>query len=584
MSWEFNDYGKDIAETMENLFNYCTEDEDYENQYHATYDGCNEIVRVWKWQKGNDFDERFKNIPGYNAEQHCIVLSNELFREVDPVTIRRFFNSLPIDCRTPVRYEGKTKNEWYRIYDMASWQINNADSLPANVINYHGLVELRELKKKAYAIYDAHRWDSDYTEESIAEFKKRQNVVNYFVGRTPSQTVDEETANFMNNHYPDVHAHVGAKMSRLINKWCKLIGMDKKKGYDFNYEYSKYSDAINPIQLNETLVFSWNPLDYLTMSFGSSWTSCHSIDKFNRHRYDCRGEYHGCFSSGTLSYMLDRTSVVVYAIKKGADQGNTPLWNLPKIHRQMFHFDSDNGKLIVQGRLYPDDQHDAGYDTDPSAYVQYREIIQSIIAQAYNIPNLWQKNKRGTYECNDVINSYGTHYTDYSHYDNCNVSLHQSVTESFKIDVGHDPICPSCGDTHYFEEWCTCEDCRGAHSGEQQCYDCGEWHDESHMHYIDGEWYCENHCYYCDYHGTWEIGDHDDETTHVEGYGDVCNDGLECMLEDEDVYECEYCGDYVHYSNSYDVEDTENGDTYHFCGSYCRDRWLENHDGEYEAV
>ena len=137
-----------------------------------------------------------------------------------------------------------------------------------------------------------------------------------------------------------------------------------------------------------------------------------------------------------------------------------------RVQRQMFHIDFSTGKLIVQGRLYPSDQCDADdfdEETMKGMYGQWRAIVQSVVAQAFDIPNLWI-NKKGTSACSNVIKSYGTHYRDYNYYSNCNVSRHESLgDEEITIEVGHNPICPTCGDEHYTEAWVYCDKCRDDH-------------------------------------------------------------------------------------------------------------------------
>ena len=566
-------YRSSMLETMVELFNF------YHENYNATVSGCREIITTWKYNKGDMLDERFKNIPGFNAEQHHIKLSNPLFRELDPSGVRRFFDNLPVYCKEEQRYEGKTIAQWQYEKDSLYSILHNVKSLPLTLINYHELVGMQERYKVAQEMVSKYYWEPTFTKESVAEYDKRCDFVS-FMREKCQQFVDEEIANYVNNAYPDVHAHVGQKMSRMVRKWCELLGFHKKDEY-FENKYAQYANAINPIVLNETLIISWNPLDYLTMSFGPTWTSCHSIDKDNIHNYDHdRGEYGGCYSSGPLSYMLDGTSIVVYSVSKRDDDGEDPEWNLNKVHRQMFHVDFNTGKLIVQGRLYPDDQCDAedGEDIDPQNYKQYREIIQSVIAQAFDIPNLWQKNQRGRTACSNVTYSYGTHYRDYLHYSNCNVSFHQSDDLPDSIIVGHSPICPSCGNEHSEEKWSTCEDCR--HEG-RECEDCGYTYNENDMHWVEGYGYCcENCCSYCEYHGEWERSD----MTYINDYGNVCEWGIDDMLADGDLYACDECGSYVYYTRAYKAVDNTTGEMAYFCSSRCLNRYLEEHEGWSEAV
>ena len=568
----FTKWTDDMAETMRNLFDRCSE------EYEATIDGCDEIIRVWKYNKGDRLDELFKNVAGFDPKNHWIKLDDKLCRAIDVSAIRNFFYIIPYDCREMVKWEGRTYEQWCNERDDISNILYNIDCLPAQFVNYHEVEGLKARYKKVKQMCHDHYYDRTYTEDSVDEYKKRSLFINFMCEHC-QQFADDEVAEFVNREYPELKAVSGQKMSKLIRKWCVLIGLDKWE--NFEREYAKFSDAINPLELNETLVFSWNPMDYLTMSFGTNWTSCHSIDKFNRHGYGCRGEYGGCKSSGVLSYMLDQTSVILYTIKKDEDDGTVPLWNLGKVTRQMFHIDFNTGKLIVQGRLYPNDQSDAGMCTDIKIYQPYREIVQRIVSQAFDIPNLWKKNEKGTSACCDVIDTYGTHYPDYEHYGNCNVSKHTSLDDNdhIHIIVGHDPICPSCGNEHDEDEWCTCEDCR---DGERHtCADCGRYADEDDLHWVENYGYCcENCCSYCDYHDEWERAD----MTYITGYGSVCEWGIDDMLEGGDLYECAECGDYVHYRRAVDAVNEVTGEVVHFCSESCRDDFIDNNDNYVEAV
>ena len=48
--------------------------------------------------------------------------------------------------------------------------------------------------------------------------------------------------------------------------------VDGSEAYD---KFAKYADSINPIKVKRHTVLSVHPIDYYTMSFGNSWTSCH---------------------------------------------------------------------------------------------------------------------------------------------------------------------------------------------------------------------------------------------------------------------------------------------------------------------
>lgn len=387
-------------------------------------------------------------------------------------------------------------------------------------------------------------FDTDYEREidgdEVHEFQNYMlstlcdlNVDNRWsaISFTAERVISEGYANILNKFWPDVHAHAGQKTTRVVNKLCKILGVDKpivpnpteeeikSAEREYNQRFARFADAMSPIKIKRHTIISLNPLDYLTMSFGNSWSSCHTIDKENK-RGVGGDSYHGCRSSGTVSYMLDSTSIVLYTVD-GAYNGRE-FWNQPKINRQMFHY--DNG-ILVQGRLYPQCNDGKG-----SLYEPYRNLMQEIIAGLEEKPNLWNLH-RGTEVCDKYIYSYGTHYRDYSNFDDCNVSVMKDAAECEKtIDIGHDPICIFCGSEHETEENISC--CYDRH----RCSKCGAIHDEEDMRNINGEWYCEDCTYYCVACGEFHVGTPDTEPDSDDHY--VCID----RIDDYEI--CDDCGGY----------------------------------------
>ena len=555
--------GLNMTETIQKMFN------DAEEQYHATYDGCKNIVDEWEANKMIPFDERFKDVPGFVEGQHCIVLNKEIFRSLDVKAIEDFFEDIDdanlLECRVATMIDGKDKYYWRTRMINLKDELNAIRCLPADVINYHDLIRIKENHNIAHNNYYNLLDAGDYTEESVKEFKRRLELFsllrNYY-----QQYIDDDMTEKINAIYPEMKAHSGKKTSKVVRKFFDLTGISSKHP-EFERWYAQYADAINPIKLDEILILSWNLLDYLTMSIGDNWTSCHNIG--------FGGEEYGCYSSGVLSYALDKSSLILYSITKKNSESSNPYWSHSKIRRQMFHISGD-GMVVVQARLYPDDQTDWDRSTDFGSYKQYREVVQDIIAKAYGLNNLWT-NRRGTDACAEIIRSSGTHYTDYTHYGNCNVSYNKADTiftsQGKRIKVGHNPICPCCGEEHTGE---CCTDDRCWESRRRVCANCGEMHNENEMHYIDGNYYCDDCARYCQYHEEWEVSD----STYIHNYGDVCDDALDNMLNKGTVVECSQCGDYVLKEEAYTCENDE-GDVRYFDTKSCRNRFVTDYPEYY---
>lgn len=393
------------------------------------------------------------------------------------------------------------------------------------------------------------------------------------------------------NNYGKLNLVVGQKISRAFNKLAADAHTNESSYY--NRDFAAFADAVNPININRDFYISVHPIDLLTMSFGNSWASCHTIDCCGIRRSG-GDTYSGCYSSGTLSYLLDSSSFITFTLMPGV----TPYdWfdGNGKINRCMFHISEDKNYL-VQGRVYPQ-SCDGGTDL----YKKFREIVQYHISQCTDMPNLW-KNKKGTSWASAPIDTYGTHYKDYEHYDDCNVSFRNNrisdrsdLRGAVTIKVGHNPICMNCGSEHYREENIHCYTCGGSNRAE--CYECGDICDVDDMYEVGGEYYCSHCAFYCEYHQEYEVRN-DQTADPVPGYGyDICTYGVERLIDNGELYICENCGKYIDYDiiyandgcafcdddcasrAGYTMVEDEYGD-YQWLNSYEYEQWLKTHEAE----
>ena len=391
-------------------------------------------------------------------------------------------------------------------------------------------------------LYSFSRWMCDYSWGFEDDRRRVRGIV-----RRPSKFIDEVEAKFLNERFKKFGAREGQKRSRAVNKMCKIFGLDKLP--EFNVNFARYADAINPLVITRHTVISFNPLDYWTMSFGNSWTSCHTIDKQNIR--DRGGDtYEGMYSGGTESYMLDHTSIVFYTVD--GKYNGTEFESQDKINRNMFHIGEE---CLLQGRVYPQ-----GMDDCLDIYKTFREIMQKVLADCMGVPNLWV-NRKGTEECHAVTETTGVHYRDYLSFDDCNVSYlngkdRHTVT---RIRIGHDPICPCCGEEHDERDCICCNSCR-PESETCQCCGC-VISDPDDVCWCNGEPYCRD----CATWDEWEEEWTRDECEYVEGFGDVSVWNLQ-NNPDEFGY-CEHCGRWYLAGrvNGQWVESTGNW----YCGEEC---------------
>lgn len=435
-----------------------------EYDYHPTEKGLNAIINEWSINKA-DIIRLLEKHPNYNGK-YQITFDADYNRELNHDAIQKFKEYLnKYLLANEIHMDGfsysevcKLKNKFERIYDYME-ALNNMNlgvaKLNEKCVEYYALeyntfkTLLNKMKKYIitinYKTYGDYVFEEDVWYNTVLKFIYFLNLIDDI--SEPLATKD--FADKINDSYPAVKAVKGQKVSRIVNKVCCLLGIDKYD--DYNKEFAKFSDAVNPLSIKRHTVLSCHPIDYLTMSFGNSWASCHTIDKTNKR--DMPDAYSGGYSGGTMSYMLDGSSVVFYTVdaKYTGDQ----LELEPKINRNMFHIGEDK---IIQGRVYPQSNDD--YD---GIYTKIRNIVQKVIADCMGKPNLW-KLRKGTDECEEVTDTIGVHYKDYLSFDSCNVSYlkldDSGSVNTTKIKIGHNPICPCCGETHDSEENIECYDCR----------------------------------------------------------------------------------------------------------------------------
>ena len=370
----------------------------------------------------------------------------------------------------------------------------------------------------------------------------------YYLDDKACHILDDETASYINEIFPNIKARAGQKMSRVVNKICVYLGYDKHPEY--NREFAKFADALNPLTIKRHTVLSINPLDYLTMSFGNSWASCHTIDKQNKR--DMPNSYSGMYSSGTVSYMLDSSSMVLYTVE--AQYDGTDYWNQPKIHRQMFHWGEEK---LVQGRLYPQ-SNDSGADE----YTTYRNLVQEIFSQLFDFDNLWVITK-GTDAASRYIISHGTHYTDYQYFSNCTLSRIKGNENVNNFVVGATPICINCGDRHMKADNIDC--CK---PDTMICEDCGCVINEDEAIWVGNYVYCRDCVSYCDY-----CEEYHREESHWINRDDISV--CESCLNEYYVY-CPECDDYVDRDDAvYDEIDGE-----YYCLDHAPNREEEEEEEE----
>lgn len=624
-----------------------------EYDYDPSSTAVRSIFRENAKQKGWLY-ELFKKSEYYNGNGQ-IVLPAKLKRPVDKQGIKKFkdwFRQQYIEMMAehPIMIGLHDANE----YKQAMERIENRCCCMIDKSVYNGLTKAdweaeynrmnKRWKKMEEEVGYFYRMWSDklgryvyVTETQYNKFDNLNNMIYYLfaleMDETPNILGEERTQkinNFLANAGLKTRAVVGQRVNKFVGKILKELGMNhivdrqtvewvddngevhqREKDMGYNYYYALLGDSINPLEYEREIVISIMPIDFWTMSFGYKWASCHTIDKTNRRR-NGSDNYQGCYSGGTESYMLDSSSVIMYVRPTDAQikemrEEDMAMEMQSKFKRCIFYLGEDK---LIQSRVYPDGR-DGG---EEGLAAQLRAIMQKTIADLYETPNMWTI-KKGTYACESEITtaSMATHYADYAHYDDCNVSYLRRINGDLnhnRITVGASPICPSCGSIHSQEEWITCECC----CDDDNIYNCDRCGDrfnierDSYIYTGDGYYCCEgcakadgyveteddgwhfkDDCYYDSYSGEWYYDDsygvwtedgnwyHSEDNAERDGYAYASEEGG--WYDEDDVY-VDYEGTTFYKPNYPDAVEID-GDWYMSEEDAINNGYELNEDGEW---
>jgi hypothetical protein len=412
----------------------------------------------------------------------------------------------------------------------------------------YNFVEWLRTQINGYWVYWV-SYDNQPKEYKICEFIK--SIHSQFFDEDMKNLIDE--VNSLNENFK---LRTNMKASKAIGKICREEGWDKLEG--FNQKYAKLCDCLSPLKIRRHTVISLNPIDFLLMSNGNSWNSCHYIGT---------SDDAGCYSSGTISYMLDEYSFLFYTVDASYD-GNQ-IEREPKIQRQVFGYSDET---IIQLRLYPQD-NDYGAKT---VYEDIRAIVQKVIADCLDKPNLWIKSSKDVEQV--AVKGIGaTCYPDWRKSnpggEHCTMSIHKERQNEKALPqfvFGAKPICIFCGDRHSCDENISC--CDGE-DNYRYCTECGERIYIDDVYWVEGRYedhpYCENCVTYCEDCNEYRPND---EMQEVDGYW-VCDH----CVENGDYFACESCGELHYVDNMYYDEETEE----YYCDD-CYDKLIAEREEESE--
>jgi hypothetical protein len=330
----------------------------------------------------------------------------------------------------------------------------------------------------------------------------------------------------------------------------------------FDKYFAKFADYLSELVVKKVTVVSLHFCDFLLMSNGNSWASCHFINSHNIFHEHNTNSYSGCYKQGCLSYALDEPSFIFYTLPNTYD--GDEYYMQPKLNRMCCQY--QNG-IIITGKLYP--------NNESNLITRYRQTLQQIISDVADFPNSWTFSRNVERIMTFVrTDKDASHYRDYE-CDNqkptISIARHGAVLDiEDSMTIGHQAYCVYCG----------CElDCGrhedlqcSSHSHRYHCAHCGCVVEpgSDYTYEYNGEYYCDDCVFWCDYHERYESVT---ERCDLYAYGDdisVCEEA-----RDRHYLRCDDCGEW------YLKEDLHTDGVYFYCDDCDEDHHKCSKCGKY---
>lgn len=283
------------------------------------------------------------------------------------------------------------------------------------------------------------------------------------------------TENFFNNYVSEDFEM--SSTGKIISKGTKISKALKHFITDpfvLRSAQDLYSEYIQQNNIRGYLVFSVDPLDFLSLSENTyNWRSCLNL----------QGEYR----AGTLGYMTDYSTVVVYIT---TDEPTNKLphfpddvpWNSKKL-RFLLHFNNDL-TAVAMDKIYPFDSKELAEIT----WEKIRELLPPS-TNCWEYPT-WAEDGRflfdekiSYYEQDDFrgFNDIATNNTKLYRFNHKKIYIHD-------ICVGEATYCLKCGGRVYDSDTMYCFDCNNM----IYCDYCHEKYPKEECCTADGDWICPN--------------------------------------------------------------------------------------------
>lgn len=485
------------------------------SEYNVDYteSGVNDLFHTWKNQKSGLIDILRKH-PQWNEDQMAVSFDFDSERTID----RKSYNKSIFEIVNI--WSNSLSGKEVTIRDFDDMKLQYGESLGGDARGYSftffkGMknlcgktVTLRAFDCRDGEIYTFENLSASSMDIGMTSLCNQYEILKFLEWFNPTTFVDEDFK--IRCTQLGFKCNIGQKVSRVINKIFTDIGIANDKNY--NRIFAVLSDSINPMKITRHTCLSVHPCDFLNMSNGDGWRSCHSLDG-------------GCYQAGTLSYLCDPVSMIFYTVS--SEYTGSEMWSQPKINRQVYCYGKE---LLLQSRLYPT-------YSDVENSKNFRNVVQSIFAMALGINNLWML-KQDIIEIGNYVRTVNDslHYADYTYSEYLpSLSIYKERTATGGITVGYLASCLNCGKTLTESESVVCDHCC-----EVKCECCGCYRGEDEMLMIGDSYYCDDCAAICNDCGQVFLRSNDGHWIYNQ-YGSshmVCNDCLDNYVL------CDECGDY----------------------------------------
>lgn len=356
-------------------------------KWSVTITGIEAEMIMWLTAKSDKIEEMVKS-PFYNGNLQLVIPENIVRETASNVAYTALNNidSMIYDHENAmVNDEGKTVREVF---------IEALKDIPD---------EVTADKIKDYACKELISNVNDLYNTGFECEKKRAKLRNIhgallYIKTNLEERITQDKADRLNDilELDKKKVIAGQKTSKIVSRLLHMLDYPH-----YNLAFTRFSDLINENVQKGYYVVSLNFLDYLRMSDGPEWSSCHTTDPHNT-----RGlpqQYHGQYVQGCLSYANDGVTYITYFVDSIDDNPDRK----DKIYRQCMHIRQD-GKFFVRGRVYPQ-----GNDGQTDIY---KEMLR-MFYKAMGIENKY-KNIGVAKEVAEISTA-GANYPDYIYNQKC---------------------------------------------------------------------------------------------------------------------------------------------------------------------